>query len=60
MRRSRARNEALALMAAIVLVGRPAWWGAEGLEEGEGEGEGDEDEDEGDIVVFAVWDGYTE
>lgn len=51
MRRSRARNEALALMAAIVLVGRPAWWGEEGLEEGEGED---------DIVVLAVWDGYVE
>lgn len=58
MRRSRARNEALALMAAIVLVGRPAWWGEEGLEEGEGEGEGGEGE--GDIVVSAVWDGYIE
>lgn len=57
MRRSRARNEALALMAAIVLVGRPAWWGKEGLEEGEGEGEGDEGE--GDIVVLAVSDGYV-
>lgn len=45
-------------MAAIVLVGRPAWWGEEGLEEGEGEG--DEDEDAGDIVVLAVWDGYVE
>lgn len=56
MRRSRARNEALALMAAIVLVGRPAWWGEEGLEEGEGEGE----EGEGDIVVLAVSDGYVE
>lgn len=56
MRRSRARNEALALMAAIVLVERPAWWGEEGLEEGEG----DEDEDEGDIVVLAVSDGYVE
>lgn len=33
-------------MAAIVLVGRPAWWGEEGLEEG--------DEDEGDIVDLAV------
>lgn len=58
MRRSRARNEALALMAAIVLVGRPAWWGEEGLEEGEGEGEGEEGE--GDIVVLAVSDGYVE
>lgn len=58
MRRSRARNEALALMAAIVLVGRPAWWGEEGLEEGEGEE--DEDEGEGDIVVLAVSDGYIE
>lgn len=56
MRRSRARNEALALIAAIVLVGRPAWWGKEGLEEGEGEGE----EGEGDIVVLAVSDGYVE
>lgn len=45
-------------MAAIVLVGRPAWWGEEGLEEGEEEGE--EDEDEGDIVVLAVSDGYVE
>lgn len=45
-------------MAAIVLVGRPAWWGEERLEEGEGEG--DEDEDEGDIVVLAVSDGYVE
>lgn len=55
MRRSRARNEALALMAAIVLVGRPAWWGEEGLKEGEGEGEGEDD-----IVVLAVSDGYVE
>lgn len=47
-------------MAAIVLVGRPSWWGEEGLEEGEGEGEGEEDEDEGDMVVLAVWDGYIE
>lgn len=47
-------------MAAIVLVGRPAWWGEEGLEEGEGEGDEDEDEDEGDIVVLAVSDGYVE
>lgn len=53
-------------MAAIVLVGRPSWWGEEGEEEGEGleEGEGeedeDEDEDEGDIVVLAVSDGYVE
>lgn len=39
-------------MAAIVLVGRPAWWGEEGLEEGE--------EGEGDIVVLAVSDGYVE
>lgn len=39
-------------MAAIVLVGRPAWWGEEG--------EGDEDEGEGDIVVLAVSDGYIE
>jgi len=45
-------------MAAIVLVGRPAWWGEEGLEEGEGEE--DEDEGEGDIVVLAVSDGYIE
>lgn len=43
-------------MAAIVSVGRPAWWGEEGLEEGEGEGEGDE----GDMVVLAVSDGYIE
>lgn len=45
-------------MAAIVLVGRPAWWGGEGLEAGEGEG--DENEDEGDMIVLAVSDGYVE
>lgn len=47
-------------MAAMVLVGRPAWWGEEGLEEGLEEGEGEGDEGEGDIVVLTVSDGYVE